>query len=270
MAAAACCWAIVETLGRLVPGHVPPLQVVWTRYGVHLATLCLWCGANGVPFYRTKRIGVQFLRSSMMLVMPLSFVAAARQWPQETIWSSFWIAPAAFLLIAHWAFREATDLWSIAGAVLGWLGVIVALHPPIAIAPRGLAPVGAMTTSFVVYLLLTRFLAKESLASKLFYTAFGVFAALTPGVVRSWKTPSPDAAAAMVAIGLAGLALLYFLDRALDAMHSSEAASLLLLAPLAAAAFDAALGTEALGGSRITGAALILAGIAAGNRVRRA
>ena len=83
-----------------------------------------------------------------------------------------------------------------------------------------------MAASFSLYVVMTRSLRTETTRANLFYTALGVFIALSPLMHAVWITPTRHDFVVMVAVGVIGLACLYALDRAVAAAPASESAPL--------------------------------------------
>src|SRR5690606_16826877 len=73
-------------------------------------------------------------------------------------------------------------------------------------------PLG-MALCFSAYVVMTRSLRTEATRTNLFYTALGVFLALTPVMPRLWITPAAADLAVMVAVGVLGWGALWALDR---------------------------------------------------------
>ena len=66
-------WAFVENFGSA--SGVSAYQVVWTRYGVHLALMALVFGPrHGTALVRTAEPAREMICSLLMLGMPLFFI----------------------------------------------------------------------------------------------------------------------------------------------------------------------------------------------------
>lgn len=212
-------WAVLEiALGSALRQNYDLTQVVWCRYATHLALLLVvfaWRGPQHL--WRTKRPMLQVGRSFLMLVMPLSFIAALAQGaPASLVWAEYWVAPLLTLLVVRTLMRERVSaaLWVCAAAVLGaaWL-----VHMPPR--PESLGQIMwplVMALSFSLYVVATRALRGERLRVNLFHTALAVFVVLTPRMLQVWKTPPLHDALVLMGIGAVGLLALALLDRALE------------------------------------------------------
>ena len=206
-------WAVVEMLGAMVLERYSALQVVWTRYLVHLLLLmAIFAWREPVGLIRTRRPVYQLLRSMMMLVMPLSWVLATRMHSEAVVYGGFWSAP--FLIIALSALflgeRPRWELW--VAATVGGLAAAAIFSGVVMPSLTEWLPLIGMTASFSIYVVMTRSLRHESTRTNLFYTALGVFVALTPVMPMVWQMPSLADLPIIAGIGGLGLVALWFLD----------------------------------------------------------
>jgi drug/metabolite transporter (DMT)-like permease len=256
-------WVIIEALGATA--GVPAQEVVFVRYGVHLLFVVAVYGPQyGSRLYRTSRLALQVGRSLMMLIMPISFLAAISRIPVTTLLSLFWLAPLLAMLLGR---REITRRHWLAGAV-GYAGVLLieGFHGPIN--PAGTLFSVTMAASFALYQHMTRKLADHLEVTNLFHTALWVFLALIGPVVLTWRTPTATGWAALAGIGLLGFAALYALDAAIRRVAPAAIAAALFVQPFLAMLFDAARGSAQISAAGFLGAILIAIALAA--TVRRA
>lgn len=209
-------WALVEALAGGVLQRYSPYQVVWTRYAVHLLLmLALWGLRDPGRLWRTSRPVYQISRSLLMLVMPASWVTATSLGvPGSTIMWIFWFSPLAIMLLAWWLLQERPPAWLWLAAALACAGAGLTHHFQWPSSAGLLLLPAAMGLSFSLYVVMTRSLRSENMLANLFYTALGVFLALTPAMGWLWRWPTPLDALVMVAVGLLGFVTLWLLDRA--------------------------------------------------------
>ena len=209
-------WAAIEILAWRVLQRYSPYQVVWTRYAVHLLLMLLLFGwRDPAALVRTRRPVFHLLRSLMMLVMPASWVMGMQAGlPGDAVMSIFWSSPLLILALGALFLRERlpTAIWL--ATLLAGVGALL-VHPLHTLSPPGLLvyPL-AMAASFSAYVVMTRALRGEATRANLFYTALGVFLALSPFMPRVWLWPAPADFAVMVAVGVLGCLTLWALDRA--------------------------------------------------------
>ncbi|HEX4447053.1 MAG TPA: hypothetical protein VH044_09960, partial [Polyangiaceae bacterium] len=203
--------------------------LVFMRYVVHVAFMfVVWGRRDPASLWRTRRPVYQLARSSLMLVMPASFLFGIQRGVDErTIMAIFWLSPLLILALAGALLRERASLPVWTAALLASAGARLALGsgpmPPL---PLLVLPV-AMAASFGVYVVMTRSLRTETTRANLFYTAFGVVVLLAPFVPRIWITPTVTELLLMIVVGVLGFAGLYALDRATEAAPVAASAPLL-------------------------------------------
>jgi drug/metabolite transporter (DMT)-like permease len=263
MALMALLWNVVEGLPVLLTRNYSLYQVVWMRYGAHLLILLLYLVARGrLGRLRTTRPTLQIGRGLLMLAMPFFFITAIGQMSVAGVMAFFWVAPLLVLLLAaamqgDWGSRPG---WL--AAALGYVAVLLVLRPDrLNLSANGVLLSLGMAASFSLYVVLTRTLRVESTETNLFYTAAAVFLPLSLAMPALWQMPALPDALLMLVVGLAGLGLLWALDRACALAPVSMLAPYLLAPPLLAAALQPWLTGAAAGRSLIAG--LIVAGVAA-------
>jgi drug/metabolite transporter (DMT)-like permease len=135
------------------------------------------------------------------------------------------LSPLLILAIARFTLREKVPpaVWSVTFAACVGAALLTGVHsfPHL----RQLVfPLG-MGLSFGLYVVMTRSLQTESLRANLFYTALGVFLALTPVIPHLWVTPGLHDAAILVSVGVLGFLVLLALDRAASLAPVSQSAA---------------------------------------------
>jgi drug/metabolite transporter (DMT)-like permease len=223
-------WALVEVLAAHLTKQYSPYQVVWTRYAAHLAfMLAVWGWREPAKLWRTRRPVYQLGRSLLMLGMPACWIAAMQVGVGAGVLIAvFWLAPLMIVALARIFLAETVDAWSWLSCGVAILGAVL-MHGkgPMPGANTWVFPLGA-ALCFAGYVVMTRPLRHESTRANLFYTAFGVFIALSPAMPFVWVTPNAHDLAILIGIGLVGLAGLYALDR------MAAAAPVSVTAPVAA------------------------------------
>lgn len=224
-------WTLVEALESSVLKTYSLLQVVWTRYGVHLMfMLALFGWRESATLWTTRRPLYQFARSMLMLGMPAFWVMGTQMGQgMASVMPFFWVTPFLILVLARLFLRESINrcLWT-AGAAAS-AGAILA-HGTNQLPPlTSLAYPLGMALCFSAYVVMTRSIACENVRTNLFYTALGGFLVLTPVMPAIWVTPTGHDFAVLVAVGLFGYLVLFTLERMVAAAPVS------LTAPMASA-----------------------------------
>jgi drug/metabolite transporter (DMT)-like permease len=231
MAAFTFLWTIVELLGGFLRQPYSPYQVVWTRYAVHLLFMIAIWGSRGLQsLWHTPQPAFQGARSMLMVAMPAAIIQAmAGGGDFDAIWTVFWVAPLLVVTFASMWLGERPPIRLWFACVIALVGTSLMFGAHLPRHPKALLLSILSAVSFSLYVVMTRTLRSDSVRSNLFYTAFGVFVVLSPIVPRLWITPTGHDLAVLVAIGVAGFAGLYALDRAASAAEVSVSAPFIAL-----------------------------------------
>ncbi len=274
MAGFSIVWVAIEIgVGLRLGERYNLMQVVWCRYGVHLATMLLLFGwRRPALLWSTSRPAYHVLRSLLMLVMPGSYVLSVQQGLSgDTVMMVFWLSPLCIAAAAHVMLGERVSAWQWAAAGLGAVAACAMFRPS---PPSSLwlliLPV-LMMLSFSIYVVMTRALRFERLRANMFYTALGVFVVLTPMVPSFWITPGPGDAVVMVLVGLFGAVALLLLDRSTSYAPVAATAPILYSNVVAMTAFTLLLwrdvpSARVLASSAIIGLIIVAAWLLEGRR----
>lgn len=216
MAVAMLLWIVIEKSGGEVLAAVPPLELVWLRYLVHLALMLVFVAPRQpLQLFRTRYPALQIGRSVLMLGMPLFWIMAAIRMPMPTVMAIFWAVPLIAVVLAAVLMRERPSV--VLGALigLGYLGTLLMLRPGMPPGRGGPVFALAMAGCFALYLVGTRWLRREPTQVNLFHSALSVFVLLTPVMPYVWRWPTPQSLVPILVIGVLGYVVLWCLDRAL-------------------------------------------------------
>ena len=233
-------WVLIEGLAAVsLTRAYSPFEIVWWRYGVHLLfMLAVWGWRDPSSLWRTQRPVMHFTRSLLMLAMPASWIFALYEHvPLSTSMTIFWLSPVLVIGLAVFVLGERVRarIWLVASC--GWLGVVLLLRPEMPALGAPLLLPAAMAVTFAVYIVMTRVLRTEAGHVNLFYTALGVFIALSPIMPAVWVMPIGRDLLVLTGIGVAGYVALLALDRmAAAAPVSISAPFAFLQLPFAVAA----------------------------------
>lgn len=183
--------------------------VIWARYAGQMLVVTPFARAGGGRrFWRTGRLPLQLLRSSLLLGETFCFFGGLIYLPLAEASAISFLAPVFVVLLSGPILAEHPHHARWASAIAGFLGVLVVLRPGSAVFhPAALLMIG-MALCNALYALLTRKLADEDPHTSLFYSALvgtvGLTLFLPFGFAGGW--PPPRDAAVFLLLGLlAGL-----------------------------------------------------------------
>ncbi len=166
-----CLSSLDATAKYLVADHALFL-VVWARYAGQMLFVTPFAWRHAGPgFWRTRRLGLQLLRSTLLLCATACFFAALRYLPLAEGSAITFLAPIFGVLLSGPLLGERPNLarWIATGA--GFCGILVLVRPGSAVFhPAALLLVLAALFN-ALYYLLTRKLVDESMYTTLFYSA---------------------------------------------------------------------------------------------------
>ena len=134
MVLATICFAFLDSTAKYLVGtkRVPVVQVTWLRFAGHVvfSALVLWPFAFR-PSLRSKRPLMQIFRSVLMIVTTgFNFVALRYLQLDQTI-TIFFLTPLVVALLAGPLLNEWVGWHRMLAIVVGFLGVLLVMHPGI-------------------------------------------------------------------------------------------------------------------------------------------
>jgi drug/metabolite transporter (DMT)-like permease len=271
MVAAMLVWPTIEGLGGRVMSAVPPLELVWLRYAVHLLLLLLFCSTGSrASLLKTQYPAVQVGRSLLMLGMPVFWLAAAARMPNASVMAIFWTTPLVGIVGASVLLRERPTTLEAVLAVAGLVGTLLVLRPTMPTELSGPLLALLMSGCYGLYLVGTCWLRREPTTVNLVYTALPVLLVLTPVMPFIWRWPPASALPFIVLIGALGLVLLFLIDRALHLASVARTAPLGFVQPVSESlvfgAVSGALATRMAGFGLLIVASVVVVCVLRGQR----
>jgi drug/metabolite transporter (DMT)-like permease len=197
-----CLSSLDATAKYLVRDHSLWL-VVWARYAGQMIVVTPFAWhRGGFRFWRTRKPGLQLLRSLFLLLATLGFWGGLRYLPLAEASSITFLAPT-FVVVLSWPLlRERAPRARHIASAVGFVGILILLRPGSAVMhPAVVLLLGAALTN-ALYQLLTRRLLDEAPHTTLFYSASVGTVALTLGL------PLATDATQFLQVGIAPLVLL--------------------------------------------------------------
>ena len=177
--------------------------VVWARYAGQMVVVTPFAWHRAGPgFWRTRKPGLQLLRSLFLVLATLGFWGGLRYLPLAEASSITFLAPTFVVLLSSPLLHErATRARQIASTV-GFIGILILLRPGSAVMHPAVVLLLAAALANALYQLLTRRLLDDKLHTTLFYGASVGTVVLTLGL------PLATDLTRLMAIGIAPLVLL--------------------------------------------------------------
>ena len=166
-----CLSSLDATAKYLVRDHALFL-VVWARYAGQMLVVTPFALQRAGPgFWRTRRLGMQLLRSTFLLAATIFFFAGLRYMPLAEASAIAFVAPIFVVVLSGPLLGERPDRARWIACLAGFIGILILSRPGSAIFhPAALLLVAAALFN-ALYLVTTRKLVEESAYTTLFYSA---------------------------------------------------------------------------------------------------
>lgn len=169
--AGVCLSSLDATAKYLVREH-SLILVVWARYAGQMLVVTPFAWHRvGPGFWRTRKLGLQLLRSLMLVLATMGFFGGLRYLPLAEASAVTFLAPIIVVVLSWPLLHERATRARRIASVAGFLGIVILLRPGSAIMhPAVVLLVGAAFAN-ALYQLLTRKLLDEGMHTTLFYSA---------------------------------------------------------------------------------------------------
>jgi len=177
--------------------------VVWARYAGQMVVVTPFAWHRAGPgFWRTRKPGLQLLRSLFLVLATLGFWGGLRYLPLAEASSITFLAPTFVVLLSWPLLHERAPRARQIASTAGFIGILILLRPGSAVMHPAVVLLLAAALANALYQLLTRRLLDEKLHTTLFYSASVGTVVLTLGL------PLATDLTRLMAIGIAPLVLL--------------------------------------------------------------
>jgi drug/metabolite transporter (DMT)-like permease len=219
MCGAMVCFTGLDTCAKWLSFGLPAIQIVWARYvAAALIALAASRPLSRPSALRSRRPGLQLLRSTLLLGSTMANVLALRQLQlSETATISF-LTPIFVALLAGPVLGERVGAERVVAIAVGFLGVAIATRPgTAAFQPIVLVSVAGVICNSAYVLATRRLAAADAPQTTLAWTQIAGILFLTPLLPWFWRHPATPQVwlimAGMGAFGAAGHALLIVAHR---------------------------------------------------------
>jgi drug/metabolite transporter (DMT)-like permease len=166
------CLSTLDATAKWLTRDYALFLVVWARYAGQMLFVVPFVRHRAGPgFWRTRRLPLQLLRSSLLLAATFCFFGALRYLPLAEGSAITFLGPIIIVVLSGPMLGERPNRWRWATAITGFLGIVIVLRPGSAVFhPAALLLLGTAVCNSLYYLL-TRRLADEDPRTTLFYSA---------------------------------------------------------------------------------------------------
>ena len=212
----------VRYLGRA--GYPVP-EIVWARYTFHLVFIMAFFPRRVPTLLVSTRMGMQVLRSVLMLGATVCMFFALRAMPLADAAAIGFITPLLVVGLSVAILKERVGVRRWSAVTAGFVGMLIIIRPGAGTMQwAALLPV-AMAVFYAFYLIVTR-LIRDSAdpLNALFYTALVGALAASLVLPFHWRTPTPVDGLLMAGTGLFGAIGHYAVIKAYEIVEVSAVA----------------------------------------------
>jgi drug/metabolite transporter (DMT)-like permease len=176
-------FACLDTTTKFLATRYNVPLVVAIRYIVHtLLMFVILAPRQGAQLIKTQRTGLVLFRAAALAITSLFVGMALIRMPLAETTSIIFLSPILVVLLARPILSERIGVFGWIAAVMGFLGVLLIVHPGTKLDPTGIAYALCSVAGLVAYQLLSRVLVStERTIAMLFYAAlvgsigYGIF-----------------------------------------------------------------------------------------------
>ena len=181
---------VMDTLNKTLAQTFPVPQLVWARFVFHMVLVILFLGRRLPRVMVTRRLGLQVVRSFILICATILFVYGLSLLPLADINAILFVAPILVTMLSAPLLGERVDRRQWIGVALGFAGALVIIRPGSGIMQlAALFPLGA-ACFFALYQIITKQLSRtDQTMTTLFYSGLLGALAMSVAVPFFWVTP---------------------------------------------------------------------------------
>ena len=216
--------AMDTTAKKLSQSYAVP-QIVWARYAFHLLLVILILRTRVTSVVSSRRIGLQLMRSALMLCITFLFFQGLKRMPLADANAVMAIAPVLITALSVPLLGEAVGPRRWLSVVAGLTGALIIIRPGIGtVQLAALFPLGA-AFCYALYQVTTRMMSQsDPPMTTLFFTAFIGAVVMSAWVPFHWTAPDATGWILMAMVGAFGGLSHFSLIKALQAAPASTVA----------------------------------------------
>lgn len=208
----------LDTTAKYLSQTLPVPQVVWARYTVHALILVVLFAPRLPRLLKTRRLGLQLVRSFMLLSTTLLFFLGLSRTPLASASAIMFLTPIIVTALSVPLLKERVGPRRWAGVLVGFMGAIIVIRPGGDLLHSASMLIFAAAFFNALFHITTRILGRtEDALTTLIYTAALGALISSLWVPFFWVWPSFEEWALIGLLGLFGAVSQYALIRAYEA-----------------------------------------------------
>ena len=225
MLAAIFLFAGMDATAKALMTRYDPIQIVWARYAGMMLVVAVVLAPRLGPLLRTRRIGLQLLRSAFLFGATYTFFTAISLMDIAAATAVMQVHPMILTLGAALVLREGLGARRIFGIVAALTGAVIVIRPGSEVFTlTALLPLLA-GVFYASYALATRFLGRdEPIMTSFLYTAIIGTLAASFLAVPVWRVPEAADWAIFLGLGAVGALGQFLLIRSLTIAEAGAVA----------------------------------------------
>lgn len=207
MIAAVFCFAVLDTIVKHLGRHYPIPGLVWARYATHLLfMLVLLAPRRGLRgLLRTQRLGIQIVRSLLLLGSSMFFFLALKYLPLAEASAIGFVTPLLVTAFSALLLGERVGPRRWTAVAVGFVGVLLIVRPGGLPLTFAVALPLCMSLCYSLYQIVTRRISGgEDPYVSLFYTAVVGTVVMAAALPFGWETPALHHVPLILATGFLG------------------------------------------------------------------
>jgi drug/metabolite transporter (DMT)-like permease len=122
-------WAASDTSAQFLTRTLPPIEVTWVRYAIHVLILFPWLRGGLRASFRTVHLPYQVLRGVFAALSAITFIIGLNIIPVADATSVTFVAPFVIMGLASVVLNEHVEIRRWIAAAIGLSGVLIIVQP---------------------------------------------------------------------------------------------------------------------------------------------
>jgi drug/metabolite transporter (DMT)-like permease len=215
----------IDAVAKHLTQSFPVLQVVWARYVFHLVLLAAFLGHRIPQVLKTRRLGLQLVRSALLVITTGLMVAGLSQIPMADASALLFLTPILVTALSMPLLKERVGPRRWISVAVGFVGALIIIRPGSGLMQAAALFPAAAAFFFAFYQITTRQLASiDAPLTTLLYSALVGAAVTSAAVPFQWVAPGPEDWLLMMLTGLLGGLGHFLLIKAFSAARAATVA----------------------------------------------